>query len=215
MNYSIEQIWQRAYEHKEALEVPPIHNLYERKSANLVDAIEAAFLDNRKALIWGAIALFVVLNLFGLPFLAVALPSCLGFLIWRSTNDIAEYSKLDKTAPSYDYIIEFYDILQRQLIEYANLYRWMYPLMLALILLQAAYSDAAQLAITDWQRDDTSLTMLWGVPMIIWGAIGIICAAVSVAAKRIYAWDVDLYYGRQFEKLDEIVMELKSLKAPN
>lgn len=213
MNQTIEQIWQQAYKNKGALVVPTVENLYERKSANLVDKIEASFRQNRQALYGGGVAIFVVCNIIGWHFLAFALPACIGFLIWRSAIDIAEYSKLDKTSPSYDYIIEFHQILHKQLNQYANLYRWMYPLMLSLVLLQASKSEVAKQFFVEWTQSEPSLTVYFGIPLVVWALIAVVCGIVSIAAKRLYAWDVDLYYGRQFDKLEEIVTELKELKT--
>lgn len=213
MNQTIEQVWQQAYQQKGALVVPSVENLYERKSANLVDKIEMSFHQNRRALYGGAVAIFVVFNIIGWHFLAFTLPACVGFLIWRSTIDIAEYSTLDKTSPSYDYIIEFHQILHKQLIQYGNLYRWMYPLMLSLFLMQVASIDSVQRVFAEWLFTDFDLTLVLGIPLFMWAIIALLCGIVSVAAKRLYAWDVSLYYGPQFEKLEEIVSELRELKS--
>ena len=57
------------------------------------------------------------------------------------------------------------------------------------------------------------LNLLFGIPII--GIIGVllIVGILIFLAGRIYEWDLKIVYGRVFNKLDEIIADIKELRA--
>lgn len=213
MTLSIEQIWQQASEQQDPLQIPQVKNLYQRRSENLVDKIEQLFELNKRALIWASGIMFTVFLALNLPIVAIIIPACLMYLVKHSSGDIKEFSALDKTANSYQYIAGFYELLQNKLTKYGQLYRWIYPILLASALIQLAYSEIGQVGINSWIEASPSLLLVLNVPVLAWLVIIVLCSLVSWFAPKIYALDVQAFYGRQFEKLDQIVSDLEALRA--
>jgi RNA polymerase sigma factor (sigma-70 family) len=54
--------------------------------------------------------------------------------------------------------------------------------------------------------------LIYGIPTFMWIIAIVIAVLIYVFGANIYAWDVNLVYGRVFQKLDELIADIDELK---
>jgi hypothetical protein len=54
--------------------------------------------------------------------------------------------------------------------------------------------------------------LMFGIPVIIWVAALFIAVLMYVFGGKIYLWDVKFFYGRVFNKLDELIAEIEEIQ---
>jgi hypothetical protein len=54
--------------------------------------------------------------------------------------------------------------------------------------------------------------LIYGIPTFMWIIALGIAVSMYVFGGKIYTWDVNLVYGRVFQKLDELIADIEELK---
>ncbi|MBD0400759.1 hypothetical protein [Flammeovirga sp. EKP202] len=208
MEKSIENIWKKGFINQEALVAPKINALYEKKSIHFVDK----FIRDFKINLW-AIALFtivpLILSIIGnVIVLGIIICAALLYLVYYGHQQLKALNGLEKTNTSYDYIIQFDAWLKNIINGYTKIYRFVYPLVLIISTLGIWETFLKDEIVKHYEASE----LLWGMPKfgLLMVAIGAIL--LSVFAKKIYYFDMNLMYGSQFRKLKEMIAEMEELK---
>ncbi len=59
---------------------------------------------------------------------------------------------------------------------------------------------------------NSGFRLIYGIPTFMWIIAIIIAVLMFVFGGKIYTWDVNLVYGRVFQKLDELIADIDELK---
>lgn len=213
MTKSIETIWKEGFLKEQTLSAPIVNDLYNRKSQNLVDRLQHMFALNLKALIIGSIIMLAVMSLIGAPFLGLYICCLLTPLVFIANRELKKSVNLDKGLSSYEYLKNFDSWLKSSIKVYSNYYKWFYPLLFAGMATQAVVSKAGGKLIAlllEWLPTEI---LFLGLPFYLVLTLLILTAVMARYAEAIYQWDLNLIYGRQFTKLNELIDDMEELRT--
>ncbi|WP_016954637.1 hypothetical protein [Catenovulum agarivorans] len=212
MSKSIEQMWKEGFVNETQLTAPKINDLYNRKSQNIVDKLQQMFALNIKAIIGGSLVALLMFSLIGAPFLGLYICLLLVPLVIIAKKELRNSHQLSKGQSSYDYIMSFNAWLQHSIAVYARYYKFFYPLLFIGMAAQALVSDAGGkiigLIVNIWPTE----LLLWGVPYYLLLIIVGIILIVTRFSDALYRLDLNIIYGRQFKKLEELIADMQELR---
>jgi hypothetical protein len=212
MTKSIETIWKEGFVNETNLTAPKINDLYNRKSQNIVDTLKNMFAINIKAIMVGSVIMLAMMSLIGAPFLGLYICVLLVPIIIIAKKDLKKSVNLSKGQSSYDYLISFNRWLKSSMEAYAGYYKMFYPLFFLGMVVQGIVSKAGGKVISLLVKKIPTDLILLGQPYYLIVAIAIITLILARYAEAIYRWEVDLVYGRQFKKLDELIADMEELR---
>lgn len=212
MSKSLELMWKEGFVSETQLSVPKINDLYNRKSQNIVDKLQDMFAKNIKALLIGSAGMLIVMSLIGAPFLGIYICCLLAPLIFIAKKEHKKSVNLSKGQSSYDYLISFDDWLKSSIQVYARYYKIFYPMFFLGMATQGVLSKAGGKVIAlIVEKVPTELYIL-GQPYYILIGLGLITMLGFKYSDAIYKWDLNIVYGRQFKKLNELIADMEELR---
>jgi hypothetical protein len=213
MTKSLKTIWKEGFLQTDTLLAPQVNDLYNRKSQNVVDRLQTMFTLNIKWLIIGSFIMLLVMSLVGAPFLGLYICVLLTPLIVIAKKELKKSVNLDKGQSSYEYLMNFDSWLQSAIKVYSSFYAWFYPLLFVGMATQAVVSQAGQKLITlmlEWLPTELLILEL---PYYLVAVLFVMTLFVAAMAKAFYRWDLNIVYGRQFKKLQELIADMEELRA--
>jgi hypothetical protein len=218
MEKSIESIWKEGFLKSDALIAPKINNLYNQKSKHIIDKFKRMFKMNLILIVLGSFIVLGVSFVVGLPYLGVPMFIILNVLVIINKKLLNTLKLIEKSTNSYDYLITFDNWLKSQVNINKKFARLLYPVVFLYIVVGYWMKIVEGQRVGDHAVNKLLLTypdlnLLFGIPII--GIIGVllIVGILIFLAGRIYEWDLKIVYGRVFNKLDEIIADIKELKA--
>ncbi|WP_339722871.1 hypothetical protein [uncultured Paraglaciecola sp.] len=212
MSKSIEVMWKEGFVNEAHLSAPKVNDLYNRKSQNLVDKLLNMFAVNIKAIVWGCVVMLIIMSLVGAPFLGLYICCLLAPIVIIAKKELKKSVDLSKGQSSYDYIVTFNHWLKNSIKVYSGYYRIFYPLFFLGMATQAIVSKAGgKLIALLLEVFPTSLIIL-GQPYYIWVALVVGMVFFARYAEAIYQWDLNMVYGHQFKKLEELIADMEELR---
>ena len=212
MTKSIETIWKNGFVNEPSLTAPKINNLYDRKSQNIVDKLQNMFSQNLKAIVLGSIFVLIVMSINGLPFLGLYLFCLMLPLMFIAKRELNKSVNLSKGQSSYDYLVSFNNWLQSSIDTYSGYYKIFYPMFFLGMAVQAVVSKAGGKVIALIVENVPTDIILLGLPYYLIVAIAIATLFFARYAEAIYQWDLNIVYGRQFKKLEELIADMEELR---
>ncbi|MBU3004169.1 hypothetical protein [Paraglaciecola arctica] len=212
MNKSIEVMWKEGFVNEAHLSAPKVNDLYNRKSQNLVDKLLNMFAVNIKAIVWGCVVMLIIMSLVGAPFLGLYICCLLAPIVILAKKELKKSVDLSKGQSSYDYIVNFNHWLKSSIKVYSGYYKIFYPLFFLGMATQAIVSKAGgKLIALLLEVFPTSLFIL-GQPYYILVVLVVGIVFFARYAEAIYQWDLNMVYGRQFKKLEELIADMEELR---
>ncbi len=212
MTKSIETMWKQGFINEPQLVAPKLNDLYNRKSQNMVDKLQQMFAINIKAIIIGSVIMLLMMSLIGAHWLGVYICALLAPLVVIVKKELNKSYQLSKGQSSYDYLINFNRWLQSSIASYASYYKAFYPLLFIGMATQAVVSNAGgkitALAMQNWPTEIT----LFGLPYYLVIILAVLLLLITKYAETFYRWDLNLIYGRQLKKLDELIADMEELR---
>ncbi|MDO6426125.1 hypothetical protein Q4489_03830 [Thalassotalea sp. 1_MG-2023] len=213
MNKSIESMWKEGFINEPNLSVPKVNALYNRKSQNIVDKLQSMFALNIKALIIGCIIMMIMMSLIGAPFLGLYICCLLIPLVIIAKKELTKSTALSKGQSSYDYLVNFDHWLKSSISTYAVYYRFFYPLLFIGMVTQALVSKAGGQVIAFILKLFPTDIVLLGVPYYLIVILTILFLVIIKYSDALYRLDLNIVYGHQFKKLDELLADMKTLRG--
>jgi hypothetical protein len=213
MTQSIETMWKNGFIDEAHLTAPKINDLYNRKSQNVVDKLRTMFAINIKAIMVGSFIMLVMMSLIGAPFLGLYICCLLTPLVIIAKRELKKSVNLSKGQSSYDYLISFNNWLQSSIKAYSGYYRIFYPLFFLGMATQAIVSEAGGKIIALLIEKIPTDFIIWGLPYYLIAAVTVITLIVARYSEALYRLDLNIVYGRQFKKLEELITDMKELKT--
>ena len=212
MTKSIEVMWKDGFINEAHLSAPKINDLYNRKSQNIVDKLQSMFAINTKAIIVGSLIMLLVMSLIGAPFLGLYICCLLVPLIIIAKRELKKSVDLSKGQSSYDYIMSFNNWLKGAIKTYSDYYKIFYPLFFLGMATQAIVSKAGGKLIALLIEVFPTEMIILGQPYYILVVLVLGTLVFARFAEAIYQWDLNMVYGRQFKKLDELITDMEELR---
>lgn len=212
MDKSIEVMWKEGFASEANITAPKVNDLYNRKSANIVDKLQNMFAVNIKAIIIGCFIVLIAMTLVGAPILGIYLCLVVSPLIMIAKKELAKSYEISKGASSYEYISSFNQWLQSSIKVYGNYYQWAYPLIFIGMVTQGLLSNLGGRIIGHLAEQLPAGQVFLGVPYYIWIAIVIITLLIIKFADAIYRFDLNMVYGKQFKRLEELIEDMEELR---
>ena len=218
MEKSIESIWKEGFLKSDALIAPKLNNLYNQKSKHIIDKFKRMFKMNLILIVLGSFIVLGVSFVVGLPYLGVPMFVILNVLVIINKKLLNTLKLIEKSTNSYDYLITFDNWLKSQVNINKKFARLLYPVVFLSIVVGYWMKIVEGQRVGDHAVNKLLLTypdlnLLFGIPII--GIIGVllIVGVLIFLAGRIYEWDLKIVYGRVFNKLEEIIADIKELRA--
>ena len=212
MTKSIEAMWKEGFVNEANLTAPKINDLYNRKSENIVDKLKNMFDMNIKAIMGGCVVMLIMMSLIGAPFLGLYILCLLLPLIIIAKKELKKSVNLSKGQSSYDYLMSFNNWLKSSIETYSSYYKIFYPLFFLGMAIQGVVSKAGGKLIAMLVEKVPTDIILLGIPYYLIVAIAIVTLIFARYAEAIYHWDLNIVYGRQFKKLDELIADMEELR---
>lgn len=212
MNKSIESMWKEGFVSNSDLTAPKINDLYNRKSQNIVDKLQSMFALNIKAIVIGCVVMLVLMSIIGAPFLGLYICVLLAPLIVIAKRELTKSINLSKGQSSYDYIINFNFWLQSSIATYSRYYKLFYPLFFLGLVIQAIVSDVGQEVIAVLLEKFPTEFVLLGLPYYLIIVVLVVTLIIAKFAVALYRLDLNIIYGRQFKKLEELIKDMEALR---
>jgi len=212
MTKSIEAMWKEGFMNEAHLSAPKINDLYNRKSQNIVDKLQNMFVINIKAIIVGSLIMFLTMSLVGAPFLGLYICCLLVPLIIIAKKELKKSVNLSKGQSSYDYLMSFNNWLKSSIGVYSGYYKIFYPMFFLGMATQAIVSRAGGKLIALLVEVFPTGMIILGQPYYILLALALGTLIFARYAEAIYQWDLNMVYGRQFKKLEELITDMEELR---
>jgi hypothetical protein len=212
MTKSIETMWKEGFVTETDLSVPKINDLYNRKSQNIVDKLQSMFVINTKAITVGSILVLIVMSLVGAPIFGLYICCLLLPLIIIAKKELKRSVNLSKGQSSYDYIKSFNNWLKSSIKTYSSYYKIFYPMFFLGMAIQGIVSNAGGKLIALLVEKLPTEIIILGQPYYILVALFLGTLIFARYAEAIYKWDLNIVYGRQFKKLDELIADMEELR---
>lgn len=212
MDKSIEKIWKQGFLNEDALIAPKVNDLYNQKSQNMIDRFHRMFKINHLAIIIGCLIMLPAAFWFGVPFLGLFIVLLLLGLVWIGKIGMKELSLLDKNLNSYDYLKSFLEWYKKVESRYIKAYTFFYPLFFLAFAIRFLFSDDARAIFASILRETPATLTLFTVPWYFIAAMAVIASILAYYGGALYKIDLDIIYGREFEKLHKLIDEMEQLR---
>jgi len=212
MAKSIESIWKEGFVNETELTAPKINDLYNRKSQNIVDKLQKMFAINIKAIIVGSVIMLILMSLVGAPWLGLYICCLLTPLVIIAKKELNKSIDLSKGQSSYDYLMNFNKWLQDSINTYAVYYKFFYPLFFIGMAVQGIVSNAGGKIIALLLEKLPTDIFILGLPYYIVLVTVALTIIVALSSQALYRLDLNIIYGRQFKKLEELIADMKALR---
>ena len=212
MDKSIETIWKEGFMKDDALAAPKLNDLYKKKSMNIVDQLTRMFKINLVSILAFSAFLLVGSVFVDAFFLGASLALLLAGLVVVGKRELDRLEKIDKGVSSYQYLKAFDDWLKTTLARYARIYRVFYPVFFLTCVLGIWFSRFGELLMAKLVTHRPEIYLVDGVP--VYWLLGAVCIAglLGAFAGAIYKIDMNIVYGRVFNKLEEIIADMEELR---
>lgn len=213
MTKSIEKMWADGFINEEQLMAPKINDLYNRKSQNVIDKLQNMFALNIYAIIIGSVIMLIAMTIIGIPFLGLYICCLLVPLIIIAKKELNKSVNLSKGQSSYDYLMSFDHWLKSSIETYSRYYKFAYPLLFLGMAAQGIFSEPGEMLIGQLTEAFPTSLMLLGQPYYLILALAAGAWIISKLADPLYRLDMNIVYGRQFKKLEELITDMKELRS--
>ena len=212
MTKSIEMMWKKGFVNEANLTAPKVNDLYNRKSQNIVDKLQDMFAINIKAIMVGSVIMLVMMSLIGAPFLGLYILCLLMPLIIIAKSELKKSVNLSKGQSSYDYLMSFNNWLQSSIKTYSGYYKIFYPMFFFGMATQGVVSKVGGKLIALLVESFPTDIIILGQPYYVIAVLALITLIAARYAEALYRLDLNIVYGRQFKKLEELITDMEELR---
>ncbi|MDG1508804.1 MAG: hypothetical protein P8Q53_03390 [Flavobacteriaceae bacterium] len=212
MEKSIESIWKEGFLQKNALVVPKLNNLYDKKSIHIIDKFKRMFKINLNALVVFSFVLLPVSFFVKIPVMGVLMFILFNVLVFVNKRLFKGLNKIDTNVSSYQYLKSFDVWMQEQITVNMKMSRYIYPyIFIAMVSgfwFSNDFNNTFNKILGDSQPD-----MIYGMPVYWILSMLLIIILIAIFGERIYKWDLNLVYGGVLKKLAELISDMEDLQA--
>ena len=212
MEKSIETIWKEGFLNDNALLAPKLNDLYNQKSTHIVDKLIRMFKVNLVSIVIFAVAFLAGTVVADLPIVGVGMFLLLGWLVVVGRKQLGLLEQIDKGDSSYEYLKAFDQWIKAKMVVYARIYSVFYPALFLIVVFGFRFSSLGDKTAAKLLAEFPGLDLILGFPVYALVGIGLCTMLLAYFAEALYRMDVNIVYGNQFKKLDEIIADMEELR---
>ena len=217
MEKSIELIWKEGFLKNDVLVAPKVNDIYNKKSAHIVDKFTRMFKTNLIAIVVGAIFVLIMSYVSNIPYMGIGMFMILNTLVIVNIKLKNGLSKIDKNVNSFQYLKTFDNWMKEKTSTNEKLSRLIYPLIFLSMVFGFWFGSfggdvPGQIMVNEILQNNPDTTLVFGVPLFIWLVGILITTLLAFFGGKVYRWDLGIVYGRVLKKLDEIIADMEELK---
>ncbi|WP_425635883.1 hypothetical protein ACPUEN_10730 [Algoriphagus yeomjeoni] len=216
MERSIENIWKEGFLKSDALIAPKINDLYAQKSIHIIDKFTRMFRINLKAIVVFSFVFLLISYLVGIPIMGIIFFVTLMVLVAINRSLLKSLETIDKGENSYEYLKKFNHWINKQVEINKRIAMFLYPISFMSIILGLWFKDAegmflGERLVNKIMIQFPEIDLLFGIPTLGIAIVLLILGLLAFFSGRIYMWDLNLVYGRVFNKMKELMSDLETL----
>lgn len=211
MEKSIENIWKEGFLKNDAFVAPQINSLYTRKSLHLIDKFKRMMKVNIYVILVFAVLNMGLYTALGAPIAGLIIFFLLMGLCRISIQQAKTLKDIDTNLNSYEYLRSFKNLLNRAISSNIKVMRFFYPLIFLASLMPIVHALKA-VEVTNEAILNSGFHLIYGIPTMMWILALAAAVIIYVFGGKIYRWDLQLVYGRIFQKLDELIADIEEFK---
>ncbi len=212
MENSIEKIWKEGFLKQQTIEAPKINDLYNRKSIHLVDNFIRGFKLNLILIMVFATLGLIASFFLGIPWVGLLLFIEFSLIVYLGKIELDKAKTINHGMSSYDYLKSFDNWRKDVILFFTKVYRFFYPILTITVGIGACYSNIGKLIIAKALEQIPDLQLVYGIPLYWLIGVLIYAAMLSLFAKQIYHFDINLVYKHMFKRLEEMIEDMEELK---
>jgi len=218
MEKSIENIWKEGFLKRDALVVPKINDLYNKKSIHIIDKFKRMFRINLIAIVAFSFTFLVLSFFIGIPVTGIIIFITLSVLVVINKKLLNGLESIDKSDSSYEYLKTFNQWIKKQVAINKRISTFLYPIIFVSIILGFWFEKTEGIPLKERIIRQIIIVfphtyLINGVPLILIVISFLILGLLAFFGGRIYLWDVNIIYGRIFRKLEELMADIESLRT--
>ena len=200
MENSIERIWTKGFLKEEALVAPRINNLYQKKSALLIEKLKSTYRTDNKSIIPMAILAVIGFGVAGHLFTGLYVMVLMIGMFFLNRQKLASLERISIETSSYEYLLEYKEMFLKLKTFYTRLLGFGLPV-----------AGIAGYLLFFWNspllHDFLQLKTIYILGILI--GVGLLLSAIGVVAYRL---SLKLVYGRFIQKLEEMIADMEELR---
>lgn len=200
MENSIERIWTKGFLKEEALVAPRINNLYQKKSALLIEKLKSTYRTDNKSIIPMTILAVIGFGVAGHLFTGLYVMVLMIGMFFLNRQKLASLERISIETSSYEYLLEYKEMFLKLKTFYTRLLGFGLPV-----------AGIAGYLLFFWNspllHDFLQLKTIYILGILI--GVGLLLSAIGVVAYRL---SLKLVYGRFIQKLEEMIADMEELR---
>lgn len=209
MEKTIETIWKEGFLNEDALIVPKVNNLYEKKSLHIIDKFKKMFLNNIRGIIIGSSLLFIGSYFLGALLAGSIFLVMMLYVAYTAYNELKSLEKIDKGQSSYLFLKSFKEWIDHSIERYGRMYRVVYPMLILTFYFGIWFSDSL---VFMRQKVSEHSDLFFGLHPGTTVLVMTVALLMSIFSKAIHRKDVKTIYGGIMNKLDASLEEMEHLR---
>jgi len=218
MEKSIESIWKDGFLKNDALVVPKLNDLYNKKSIDIVDKFRRMYRINIIGLIVFAVVLLPIATITKIPYMGMPMFILFLTIAFFGSKFKRKLDNINKSLNSYQYLKTF-DNWTKEMIEFnTKLSKYLYPYVFLSMVAGFWFGSfggniPGEDLVNDLLINFPDMIMVFGIPLF--GLLGVLLVVtlLSIFGGRIGKWDVNIGYGRILRRLDTLLKDMEDLRA--
>ncbi|NDV61649.1 hypothetical protein G0Q06_04220 [Puniceicoccales bacterium CK1056] len=212
MEKSIEDIWKTGFLDSKALVAPRVNDLYTRKSEHIVEKFKRMFHFNLTAIAIGGILGFAGLLLMQLPLTAFVMATVLAVVYIVNKRVLNGLENVDKSQSCYAYLQAFDSWMHEQIALNARMAKIYYPAIFLGTVLGIWFSPHGPFLYGWLAGAPGNGWVINGIPGVLMIPILFMAALLWYFGDRLYRMELNAFYGRVLNKLDELLADMDKLR---
>jgi hypothetical protein len=211
MEKSIETIWKQRFIESDAHIAPKLNNLYNQKTKTIIDKLKRAMRFNLYLIVVIAIMSLGLYTMLGVPYVGIFIFILFIGVYWLSIKHARTIKNIDASMNSYDYLKSFHTWVKKAISNNSKVMRFFYPLIFLASLMPIMHALKSG-EVTSAAISNSGFHLIYGIPTFVWIISFVLAILMYVFGGKIYQWDVNLFYGRIFKKLEIMIAEMEKLQ---
>tara|TARA_B100000787_G_scaffold34117_1_gene23552 strand:+ start:22850 stop:23491 length:642 start_codon:yes stop_codon:yes gene_type:complete len=212
MEKSIESIWKEGFLQKNAMVVPKLNNLYNKKSIHIIDKFKRMFKINLNALIVFSFVVLPVSFFVKIPVMGIMMFILFNVIVIINKRLLKGLDKIDKNVSSYQYLKSFDTWMQEQIAINVKMSSYIYPYVFIAMVSGFWFSndirETSNRILGNYQPD-----MIYGMPIYWMASMFVIIILLAIFGGRIYKLDLKIVYGGLLKKIAELISDMEDLRT--
>ena len=212
MEKSIESIWKEGFLQKNAMVVPKLNNLYNKKSIHIIDKFKRMFKINLNALIVFSFVVLPVSFFVKIPVMGIMMFILFNVIVIINKRLLKSLDKIDKNVSSYQYLKSFDTWMQEQIAINVKMSSYIYPYVFIAMVSGFWFSndirETSNRILGNYQPD-----MIYGMPIYWMASMFVIIILLAIFGGRIYKLDLKIVYGGLLKKIAELISDMEDLRT--